>query len=86
MFQCHSPKSSHPLPLPLSPKVRYIHNEYSETEIKEYKKQARLEWKDLKKKLRNNPELLLTLEEATAAAIQPRKGIIATSPARIPKI
>ena len=25
MFQCHSPKSSHPLPLPLSPKVRYIH-------------------------------------------------------------
>ena len=22
MFQCHSPKSSHPLPLPLSPKVR----------------------------------------------------------------
>ena len=23
MFQCHSPKSSHPLPLPLSPKVRY---------------------------------------------------------------
>ena len=25
MFQCHSPKSSHPLPLLLSPKVRYIH-------------------------------------------------------------
>ena len=25
MFQCHSPKSSHPLPLPQSPKVRYIH-------------------------------------------------------------
>ena len=25
MFQCHSPKSSHPLPLPLSPKVRSIH-------------------------------------------------------------
>ena len=24
MFQCHSPKSSHPLPLPLSPKVRYM--------------------------------------------------------------
>ena len=24
-FQCHSPKSSHPLPLPLSPKVRYTH-------------------------------------------------------------
>ena len=23
MFQCHSPKSSHPLPLPLSPKVCY---------------------------------------------------------------
>ena len=23
MLQCHSPKSSHPLPLPLSPKVRY---------------------------------------------------------------
>ena len=23
VFQCHSPKSSHPLPLPLSPKVRY---------------------------------------------------------------
>lgn len=43
----------------------YMHNEYSETEIKEYKKQARLEWKDLKKKLRNNPELLLTLDEAT---------------------
>ena len=25
MFQCHSPKSSHPLPLPRSPKVRSIH-------------------------------------------------------------
>ena len=25
MFQCHSPKSSHPLPLPLSPKVWYTH-------------------------------------------------------------
>ena len=25
MFQCHSLKSSHPLPLPLSPKVRSIH-------------------------------------------------------------
>ena len=25
MFQCHSPKSSHPLPLPQSPKVRYTH-------------------------------------------------------------
>ena len=25
MFQCHSPKSSHPLPLPLSPKVHSIH-------------------------------------------------------------
>ena len=25
MFQCHSPKSSHPLPLPESPKVRSIH-------------------------------------------------------------
>ena len=25
MFQCHSPKSSHPLPLPQSPKVRAIH-------------------------------------------------------------
>ena len=25
MFQCHSPKSSHPLPLPLSPKVHYTH-------------------------------------------------------------
>ena len=25
MLQCHSPKSSHPLPLPLSPKVRYTH-------------------------------------------------------------
>ena len=25
MFQCHSPKSSHPVPLPLSPKVRYTH-------------------------------------------------------------
>ena len=24
MLECHSPKSSHPLPLPLSPKVRYI--------------------------------------------------------------
>ena len=24
-FQCHSPKSSHPLPLPLSPKVRSTH-------------------------------------------------------------
>ena len=25
MFQCHSPKSSHPLPLLQSPKVRYTH-------------------------------------------------------------
>ena len=25
MFQCHSPKSSHPLPLPQSPKVRPTH-------------------------------------------------------------
>ena len=25
MFQSHSPKSSHPLPLPLSPKVHYTH-------------------------------------------------------------
>ena len=25
IIQCHSPKSSHPLPLPLSPKVRYTH-------------------------------------------------------------
>ena len=25
MFQCHSPKSSHPLLLPLSPKVHYTH-------------------------------------------------------------
>ena len=25
MFQCHSPKSSHPLPLPLSPKVYSTH-------------------------------------------------------------
>ena len=25
MFQCHSPKSSHPLPLPQSPKVHSIH-------------------------------------------------------------
>ena len=25
LLQCHSPKSSHPRPLPLSPKVRYTH-------------------------------------------------------------
>ena len=25
MLECHSPKSSHPLPLPLSSKVRYTH-------------------------------------------------------------
>ena len=25
MLECHSPKSSHPLPLPLSPKVCYTH-------------------------------------------------------------
>ena len=25
MLECHSPKSPHPLPLPLSPKVRYTH-------------------------------------------------------------
>ena len=25
LLQCHSTKSSHPLPLPLSPKVRYTH-------------------------------------------------------------
>ena len=25
MLECHSPKSSHPLPLPLSPKVRHKH-------------------------------------------------------------
>ena len=28
MLECHSPKSSHPLPLPLSPKVRYTHQMY----------------------------------------------------------
>ena len=25
MLECHSPKSSYPLPIPLSPKVRYTH-------------------------------------------------------------
>ena len=25
LLKCHSPKSSHPLPVPLSPKVRYTH-------------------------------------------------------------
>ena len=35
MFQCHSPKSSHPLPLPLSPKVcsLHLHHSHSLSEI-----------------------------------------------------
>ncbi|MCR5587456.1 MAG: hypothetical protein K6F77_07985 [Lachnospiraceae bacterium] len=43
----------------------YMHGEYTDAEIKEYEKQARNEWKDLKNKLRNNPELLLTLDKTT---------------------
>ena len=42
-----------------------IHGEYTDTEIEEYEKQARQEWKDLKNKLRDNPELLLTLDKTT---------------------
>ena len=29
MFQCHSPKSSHPLPLPQSPKVLFLTGKYN---------------------------------------------------------
>ena len=37
-----------------------IHTEYSDKEISDYEKQAKAEWRELKNKLRNNPELLLT--------------------------
>lgn len=41
------------------------HEEYSEKEIKEYEKQARAEWRNLKSKLRENPEILLELDKTT---------------------
>lgn len=42
-----------------------MHAIYSDSEIDKYGKQARAEWKDLKNKLRNNPELVLILDETT---------------------
>lgn len=42
-----------------------IHEDYTYAEIKEYEKQAKQEWKDLKSKLRENPELLLILDKTT---------------------
>ena len=42
-----------------------MHEEYTDAEIELYEKQARQEWKDLKNKLRDNPELLLTLDKTT---------------------
>lgn len=42
-----------------------MHAEYTDAEIELYEKQARQEWKDLKNKLRDNPELLLTLDKTT---------------------
>lgn len=43
----------------------YLHEEYTDAEIIEYEKQARQEWKELKNKLRSNPELLLVLDKTT---------------------
>ncbi len=44
----------------------YKHSDiYSEEETKEYEKQARQELKDLEDKLRENPELLLTMDRTT---------------------
>lgn len=38
---------------------------YEEKEINDYEKAAYAEWKDLKNKLRENPNLLLTLDKTT---------------------
>ena len=42
----------------------YMHGD-TDAELDEYEKKARQEWKDLKNKLRENPELLLTLDTIT---------------------
>ena len=39
--------------------------EYTDEEIKDYEKQAKAEWKNLKQQLRENHKLLLTLDKAT---------------------
>ena len=43
----------------------YMHAEYTEAEIDAYEKEATQEWRDLKDKLRHNPELLLVLDRTT---------------------
>ena len=42
-----------------------IHAEYTAAEIDAYEKKAAQEWRDLKRKLWENPELLLVLDETT---------------------
>ncbi len=41
------------------------HNEFTAEEIDAYEKKAINEWKELKRKLRENPDLLLTIDETT---------------------
>jgi hypothetical protein len=42
-----------------------MHAEYTAAEIDAYEKKAAQEWRDLKNKLRENPELLLVLDKTT---------------------
>ncbi len=42
-----------------------MHGEYSQKEILDYAKQASQEWKELKKKLRENPEIILIMDDIT---------------------
>ena len=43
----------------------YLHCEYSEKEIKEYERTAYIELKELKKQIRENPDIVLELEHTT---------------------
>ena len=51
-----------------------VHNEYSQKDIDDYEKQAKSEWKELRQKLRNNPELLLTLDRTTERYVPYTEG------------
>lgn len=42
-----------------------LHNEYSVKEIKDYKKQAYAELRELKAKIRENPDIILKLDKTT---------------------
>ena len=42
-----------------------LHPEYSDEEIRDYENQARREWNSLKRKLRENPDLVLALDATT---------------------